>query len=185
VIIIASQAFSENAALKAEATGCAIVILLLYIYVEEDEHSDINFPVQAISRNCSKHVRPNMNKVFAKANDAAVAASKKLTNVSVNRGKTVFPKTPKDLENIGIRLDFDGEVQHDGLSFNKFQVQPNAGKVPSTAREWRDKNGGTHAVMGSLYVKKDGEADDVRKGFEDFEKEFQRYAQIKSSMQFY
>jgi len=39
--------------------------------------------------------------------------------------------------------------------------------------------------MGSLYVKKDGEADDVRKGFEDFEKEFQRYAQIKSSMQFY
>lgn len=119
---------------------------------------------------------PNMNKVFSKASDAATAASKKFTNVSVNRGKTAFPKAPKDLESLGIRFDFDGEIQRDGLTYNKFQVQPNSGKVPSGVRDWRDKNGGTHAVMGSLYVKKDGDANDVKRGFEDFEKDFKRYA---------
>jgi hypothetical protein len=117
-----------------------------------------------------------MNKVFSKASDAATAASKKFTNVSVNRGKTAFPKAPKDLESLGIRFDFDGEIQRDGLTYNKFQVQPNSGKVPSGVRDWRDKNGGTHAVMGSLFVKKDGDADDVKTGFEDFEKDFKRYA---------
>jgi hypothetical protein len=30
--------------------------------------------------------------------------------------------------------------------------------------------------MGSLFVKKDGDADDVKTGFEDFEKDFKRYA---------
>jgi hypothetical protein len=30
-------------------------------------------------------------------------------------------------------------------------------------------------VMGSLFVKKDGDADDVKTGFEDFEKDFKRY----------
>jgi hypothetical protein len=123
----------------------------------------------------SKFAGSNMNKVFSKASDAATAASKKFTNVSVNRGKTAFPKAPKDLESLGIRFDFDGEIQRDGLTYNKFQVQPNSGKVPSGVRDWRDKNGGTHAVMGSLFVKKDGDADDVKTGFEDFEKDFKRY----------
>jgi hypothetical protein len=116
-----------------------------------------------------------MNKIFLKASDAATAASKEFTNVSVNRGKTAFPKAPKDLESLGIRFDFDGEIQRDGLTYKKFQVQPNSGKVPSGVRDWRDKNGGTHAVMGSLFVKKDGDADDVKTGFEDFEKDFKRY----------
>jgi hypothetical protein len=30
--------------------------------------------------------------------------------------------------------------------------------------------------MGSLFVKKDGDADDVKTGFEDFGKDFERYA---------
>lgn len=115
-----------------------------------------------------------MNKVFARANEAAAASSKKFTNVSVNRGKTAFPKTPKDLENLGIRFDYDGETQRDGITLNKFQVQPNSGKVPSSVKEWREKNGGTHAVMGTLYVKKEGGVEDVVEGLKEFEKEFKK-----------
>jgi hypothetical protein len=113
-----------------------------------------------------------MNKVFGKARSEAAKAAKKFTNVSVNRGKTVYPKAPKDLENLGIRWDYDGEVEDNGTLYNKFQVQPNAGKVPSTIREWREKNGGTHAVMGVMYVKKGGSVDDVAGGWDTFEREF-------------
>jgi hypothetical protein len=113
-----------------------------------------------------------MNKIFGKARSEAAQAAKKFANVSVNRGKTVYPKAPKDLENLGIRWDYDGEVEHNGTIYNKFQIQPNAGKVPSTIREWREKNGGTHAVMGVMYVKKGGSVDDVAAGWDAFEREF-------------
>jgi len=119
-----------------------------------------------------------MNKVFSNVGNAAAAAAKKLTNVSVSRGKTAWPKAPKDLENLGIRFDYDGEVVRDGVTYNKFQVQPNSGKIPSTVRDWRDKNGGTHAVMGVMYVKKNGGVDDFRRGFKDFETEFKRDVSI-------
>lgn len=92
----------------------------------------------------------------------------------MSRGKTAFPKAPKDLENLGIRWDFDGEVTQNGQVYNKFQVQPNAGKVPSSIREWRDKNGGTHAVMGSMLVKKGGTVNDVQEGFDKFQKDFKK-----------
>ena len=113
-----------------------------------------------------------MDKVFAKAQNAIRQAAKKFTSVSVSRGKTVFPKAPKDLENIGIRFDFDGEVDIDGETHNKLQVQPNAGKVPTWVRNWRDKNGGTHAVMGTMYVKKNGSVEDVENAFEEFAQNF-------------
>jgi hypothetical protein len=113
-----------------------------------------------------------MNKIFDNARSAAAKAAKKFTNVSVNRGKTTYPKKPKDLENLGIRWDYDGEVEDNGILYNKFQVQPNAGKVPSTIREWREKNGGTHAVMGVMYVKKGGSSEDVTEGWDKFEEEF-------------
>jgi hypothetical protein len=44
-----------------------------------------------------------MNKVFDKARSAVATSAKKFTNVSVNRGKTAYPKASKDLENLGIR----------------------------------------------------------------------------------
>jgi hypothetical protein len=113
-----------------------------------------------------------MNKILDKARSAATNAAKKLTNVSVGRGKTAYPKTPKDLENLGIRWDYDGEVEYDGTLYNKFQIQPNAGKIDSTIRQWREKNGGTHAVMGVMYVKKGGSVDDVAVGWDNFVKEF-------------
>lgn len=44
-----------------------------------------------------------MNKVLDKARLTVTNAAKKLTNVSVGRGKTAYPKKQKDLENLGIR----------------------------------------------------------------------------------
>jgi hypothetical protein len=63
-----------------------------------------------------------MNKTFDKARSAVATAAKKFTDVSVNRGKTAYPKKPKDLENLGIRWDYDGEVEENGTLHNKFQV---------------------------------------------------------------
>ncbi|KAF2726657.1 hypothetical protein EJ04DRAFT_173934 [Polyplosphaeria fusca] len=113
-----------------------------------------------------------MNKVFSKADGMLAEAAKKFTSVSVNRGKTAFPKAPKDLESLGIRWDFDGEVTQGEQVYNKFQIQPNAGKIPSSIKDWREKNGGTHAVMGTMYVKKGGSKGDVQEAFEKFKKEF-------------
>ena len=129
-----------------------------------------NIPLAA--RSIQQDAIPAMNKIFDKARSAAANAAKKFTNVSVNRGKTAYPKKPKDLENLGIRWDYDGEVEAHGTLYNKFQIQPNAGKVPSTIRQWREKNGGTHAVMGVMYVKKGGSSEDVTKAWDKFEEEF-------------
>ena len=85
----------------------------------------------------------------------------KFANPSAGRGNTVFPKSKAEQERIGIRWDYDGQVEKDGTVYHKFQLQPNAGKVPSTIKRWRDANGGTHAVMASVLVKKDGTKEDV------------------------
>ncbi|EMF14896.1 uncharacterized protein SEPMUDRAFT_146927 [Sphaerulina musiva SO2202] len=92
---------------------------------------------------------------------------KKFTNVSVGRGKTVFPRSPAEQERFGVRWDFDGEVVKPDGVYNKFRMQPNAGKIPSSIKAWRDANGGTHAVMADAYIKKEGSQDDVQKGLED------------------
>ncbi|OAT02968.1 uncharacterized protein BDCG_17862 [Blastomyces dermatitidis ER-3] len=81
---------------------------------------------------------------------------------------------PSELLNLGIRWDFDGEVTINGVVYNKFQVQPNARKVPAPVSEWRRKNGGTHAVMGSMFVKKDGSVDDVESAWDGFTEDFSK-----------
>ena len=118
-----------------------------------------------------------MKKAWRPIGDALQGgASKKLTKVSVSEGKTSWPKTSADQQNYGVRFDFAGQTttlkDHPGEVFNKFQVQPNAGKIPSTFKDWRDKNGGTHAVMGTMYVKAGGNADDVEEAFQKFKDEF-------------
>ncbi|KAM0724068.1 hypothetical protein Q7P37_000248 [Cladosporium fusiforme] len=98
-------------------------------------------------------------------------AYKKLLNPTVSRGKTAWPKNQADLLNYGIRFDYDGVVTEGGVEYHKYQCQPNAGKVPSSVREWREKNGGTHAVITPVLVKKGGTKDDVQsavaKAFEE------------------
>jgi hypothetical protein len=94
----------------------------------------------------------------------ALKAWKKLANPTISRGKTAFPKSQKDQERLGVRLDYDGEVTKQGVQYHKYQIQPNAGKVPTSIEQWRKKNGGTHAVMGSIYVKKNGTEKEVDAG---------------------
>jgi hypothetical protein len=41
-------------------------------------------------------------------------------------------------------------------------LQPKAGNIPSTIKGWRDANGGSHALMAKVFVKKDGTKEDVK-----------------------
>jgi len=105
-----------------------------------------------------------MNKALRTAVTRLLAGNnfKKLTNPTVPRGKTAIPKDPNDQESIGIRLDFDGKITgSDGNTYNKYQMQFNAGKIPSVMKRRRDENGSTHPVLADVLVKQDGTKDDV------------------------
>ncbi|CAI7674924.1 unnamed protein product [Penicillium palitans] len=78
---------------------------------------------------------------------------KKFFNPTADRGKTVWPKTQADLLRYGVRWDYDGIVKKDdGKEYHKYQLQPNA--------VWRENNGGTHAVMATMYIEKGTDPDD-------------------------
>jgi hypothetical protein len=98
---------------------------------------------------------------------AALASFEKLTKPTVNQGKTAIPRAPNDQERIGLRLDYAGEVIRNGVTEHTFQLQANAGKVPTSVENWKRKNGGTHAVMATIHVKKDGTKDDVAAGLDE------------------
>ncbi|KAK2756475.1 hypothetical protein FQN54_005368 [Arachnomyces sp. PD_36] len=97
---------------------------------------------------------------------------KKLTNPTVRRGGTQWPKSSGDQEAHGVRLDYDGDIEENGQIYHRYQVQPNAGKIPSTWKAWRDKNGGTHAVIGIVKVKKGATKRDVEDALNNFEADF-------------
>lgn len=96
----------------------------------------------------------------------------KFTQPKVTRGKTAFPTNPSQQSRLGTRYDYDGVVVKDGVEYHKFNVQPNAGHdVPNPIKNWRQKNGGTHSVMASVFVKKDGTKEDVEEALEEAHKE--------------
>ncbi|KAI4249586.1 MAG: hypothetical protein LQ352_005569 [Teloschistes flavicans] len=92
---------------------------------------------------------------------------KKFVRVSVNPGNTVWPKAPAELEAVGVRWDYVCEVARADGVYHKFKIQANKGKIPQTIQEWAQKNGGTHAVMAEMFVKKDGTKEDVEEGIRD------------------
>ncbi|KAF2118670.1 hypothetical protein BDV96DRAFT_642852 [Lophiotrema nucula] len=94
-------------------------------------------------------------------------AWKKLATPTVSRGKTAWPKTSSDLENIGIRFNYDDEITQNGVVYHKYQCQPNAGKIPASLKDWREKNGGTHAVITTVLVKKDATKSEVVQAVEE------------------
>jgi len=106
-----------------------------------------------------------MQRFLQKVSDAVVTSNgwKKLARPTVGRGLTAYPKDTAQQQRLGVRYDYDGEITGaDGTVYNKFQMQPNAGSdIPSTVKNWRDANGGTHAVMANVLVKKDGTKEDV------------------------
>lgn len=87
---------------------------------------------------------------------------KKLVYPTVNRGITAFPKKPAELERLGIRFDYDGEIEIDDIIHHKYRVQPNAGNVPSVIKKWRNAHGGTHATMVDVLIKKDSTQEEVK-----------------------
>ncbi|KAM5530895.1 hypothetical protein V8D89_015427 [Ganoderma adspersum] len=95
----------------------------------------------------------------------------KFANPSAARGKTVYPKTSGDQEKYGIRYDYDTLVNKDGTDFHTFKMQPNKGKIPSSIKLWRDKNG-TDAVMATVWVKKDASAEEVEAALEAAREDF-------------
>jgi hypothetical protein len=85
------------------------------------------------------------------------AHNKKLLNPTVLRGQTAWPKESGDQEKHGVRYDYDGEKEIDGVTYHKFQMQANAGnKIPSTIKNWLGKaEGGIHAIMDDVLIPKD------------------------------
>lgn len=80
---------------------------------------------------------------------------RKFFSPTAARGKTVWPKSPADMLRYGVRWDYDGVItKDDGKEYHKFQLQPNAGKIPTSIKQWCDKHGGTHSVMTTLYILK-------------------------------
>jgi hypothetical protein len=46
-------------------------------------------------------------------------------------------------------------------------MQANAGRIPFSIKQWREKSGGTHALMATALVKKGGTKNDVKKRLEE------------------
>lgn len=62
---------------------------------------------------CRPLTEDKMQKILRAAANRAVEGNTwtKFTKPTVNRGKTVFPKTEADLEKFGVRWDYDGDVE--------------------------------------------------------------------------
>ncbi|KAL8897817.1 MAG: hypothetical protein Q9207_007007 [Kuettlingeria erythrocarpa] len=102
-----------------------------------------------------------------------------------NKVKTICVQSGGLQERVGLRADFDREVvvkeeviRKDEVTqeeeavveeviYNEHKVQPNQGEISSFLKEWRDKNGGTHAVMATLRVKKGGDKADVENAWDE------------------
>lgn len=95
----------------------------------------------------------------------------KFPNPSVPRGQTAFPRRPGDQERLGIRCDYDTVVNKDGIDYHTYKMQANQGKIPSSIKAWRDKNG-TDAVMTIIWVKVDATEEEVSAALEDAAKRF-------------
>jgi len=96
----------------------------------------------------------------------------KFANPTAARGKAAYPKTPAEQEKFGVRFDYDTIVtRNDGTVCHMFKMQPNAGKIPSSIKAWRDKNG-TDAVMANVYVKKGATMEEVKAALDAAREEF-------------
>ncbi|KAF6760359.1 hypothetical protein DFP72DRAFT_843275 [Ephemerocybe angulata] len=88
-----------------------------------------------------------MDKIRACAAEAIKGNGwKRFSDPSVAHGKTMFPKMSGDQ---GLESEY-----------HLFKMQPNGGKIPSAIKAWRDKHG-THAVMATVWVKKDADVEEV------------------------
>lgn len=89
---------------------------------------------------------------------------KKLVRPSIALRKTAFPRTAAELENLGVRFDFEDTTEENGKKFHRFQVQVNAGnKIPTSWKQWRQKNEkGTYRIVATVKVPDDGTKEDFQ-----------------------
>ena len=114
--------------------------------------------------------RCNASWQVSPTSSSPATAGRNLLNLP-SRGKTAWPKDTADQEKHGIRYDYDGEQEKDGVMCHKFQMQPNKGKIPSTIKKWRtDAEGGTHAVMADVWVPVEVSKEDVKKALNEAHK---------------
>ena len=77
----------------------------------------------------------------------------KFSNPTVACGGTVWPRSPAEQRRLGVRYDYDGDEEIDGIVYHRFKMQPNAGRIPSCIKHWRSKSArGTHSVMAEVLV---------------------------------
>ncbi|KAL5523378.1 hypothetical protein ACEPAF_1645 [Sanghuangporus sanghuang] len=111
---------------------------------------------------------PSTQRFLQKVSDSVVSSNgwKKLARPTVGRGLTAYPKGPGEQQRLGVHHEYDSKMSgENGTVYHKFQMRPNAGNdIPSTIKNWRDANGGTHAIMANMLVKKDGTKEDVSGG---------------------
>ncbi|PPQ83051.1 hypothetical protein CVT24_011990 [Panaeolus cyanescens] len=134
-------------------------------------NKDLHIPILVIFNSL---LTLEMQRFLATVTEAVVSGPgwKKFVKPTVGRGNTAWPRSPDEQQRHGVRYDFDKEVTRDGKVYNKFQMQPNAGKVPSVIKTWREKAPrGTHSVMAEVLVPKDGNEEDVEKALNDAHKD--------------
>lgn len=80
--------------------------------------------------------------------------------------------TSAEQEKFGVRFDYDKVVtKDDGTECHMFKMQPNTGKIPSSIKAWRDKNG-TDTVMAKILVKKDATMEEVKAALDEVREAF-------------
>lgn len=97
---------------------------------------------------------------------------KKLIRPTISLHGTAFPKTKPDLEKLGVRFDFAGTIEEQGKKLHCFQVQVNAGKIPTSWKQWRQKHEkGTHGIVATIKVPDNGTKDDVQAALDDVDED--------------
>ena len=77
-------------------------------------------------------------------------------------GRTVWPLNKADQEKFGFRFDYSRMLMENGVSYFLFKLQPNAGsKIPAALKAWREKNGGTHAVIKDIKIREGAPKEEV------------------------
>lgn len=115
-----------------------------------------------------------MRKALGNVTTAIISGNdwKKLARPTVSRGNTATPKTEAEQKRLGVRYDYDGDIEQDGVVYHKYQLQVNAGEdINPTLKQWRAKNGGTHAVMANVFVKQDATKEEVEEALETAHKD--------------
>lgn len=71
------------------------------------------------------------------------------------------------LEQLGVRFNFAGTIEKNGRKFHRFQVQVNAGKIPTSWKQWRQKHEkGTHGIVATVEIPDNGSEEEVQEALD-------------------